>query len=323
MADSTSIRQASRSEYQARINRVLDYIERNIAEPLSLEELADVANFSKYHFHRIFATMTGETLFHFIQRVRLEKAATLLLIDRSAAVTSIGYDCGFASPQSFAKSFKDRYGVSATEWRRRNSNSGEAQRNSAKAGTNAEVYVEYGLDSHRWRFVTDYEERTVEVKALPTRTVAYVRHVGPYMGDGDLFARLWRRLAKWAGPRGLLSPETTEYLTVYHDNPDITDHEKLRISVCITVPNATVVSGVVGRMELSGGKYAIGHFSLGEKDYGEAWGWMYATWLPESGYAPDDRPSFERYPVEAVAADCTGGFGEKRPVDICIPVRPL
>ncbi|GEM_PF-2187764 len=62
------------NEYIFRINRTFDYIENNIDKPITLEELASVANFSKFHFSRIFQSIIGETPFQFIVRVRLEKA---------------------------------------------------------------------------------------------------------------------------------------------------------------------------------------------------------------------------------------------------------
>ncbi len=69
-----------REEYISRINRVMDYIEVNIVQDLSLENLAEVANFSRFHFHRIFRAMVGETLHQFIQRIRLEKAAAQTIV---------------------------------------------------------------------------------------------------------------------------------------------------------------------------------------------------------------------------------------------------
>jgi AraC family transcriptional regulator len=65
------------NEYAARINTVIDYIERNLGKKLTLDELASVAKFSKFHFLRIFNAFNGETLFQFIQRLRLEKSALL------------------------------------------------------------------------------------------------------------------------------------------------------------------------------------------------------------------------------------------------------
>jgi AraC-like DNA-binding protein len=52
----------SRSEYVARMHRVLEYIERHLDERLELETLAGVANFSSFHFHRLFTAWMGETL---------------------------------------------------------------------------------------------------------------------------------------------------------------------------------------------------------------------------------------------------------------------
>ena len=68
-----------RDEYIFRVNRVIDYIETNIDKDLSLEDLARIANFSQFHFHRIFRAIVGETLNRFIQRMRVEKAATQLM----------------------------------------------------------------------------------------------------------------------------------------------------------------------------------------------------------------------------------------------------
>jgi AraC family transcriptional regulator len=65
----------TRAEYLARIHRVTDYIERHLEERLTLERLAAVANFSPFHFHRVFTACVGESLYRFIHRLRLEKAA--------------------------------------------------------------------------------------------------------------------------------------------------------------------------------------------------------------------------------------------------------
>ena len=69
---------ALNTEYISRINKTFDYIESNLERSMTLEELAKVANFSKFHFNRIFHSIVGETPFQFILRVRIERAATLI-----------------------------------------------------------------------------------------------------------------------------------------------------------------------------------------------------------------------------------------------------
>ena len=160
--------------------------------------------------------------------------------------------------------------------------------------------------------------RVVEVKELPEITLAYVRYVGPYKGDGQLFERLFNKLFQWAGSRNLLRFPDTKTIIIYHDNPDITDESKLRVSVCVSVPADTAVDGEIGKMILPAGKYAMARFELSDDEYQEAWDWVYGTWLPESGYQPDDRPCFEMYYNDPK----THPEG-KSIVDICVGVKPL
>ncbi len=161
-------------------------------------------------------------------------------------------------------------------------------------------------------------EANVEVKELAELEVAYVRHVGPYAGDVALFEGLFGKLMAWAGPRGLINSPDTLILSVYHDDPNITEEAKLRTSICITVPTDIKAEGEIGRMKVAGGKYAVGQFELLPDQYPDAWQSIYGGWLPESGYQPNDGPPFEIYrndPRQHPEGKCV--------VDICIPVMPL
>ncbi|MEW6182975.1 MAG: AraC family transcriptional regulator [Bacillota bacterium] len=328
MSDFESSREYLLEDYRARINRVIDYIESNVGSDLTLDKLASVANFSKFHFHRIFFSFVEETLFRFIQRIRVEKAAFLLLADPGKSVTEIAYECGFENPSSFARSFKNHFGVSATDWRKTKpgpggnpgkteSNQRQAHGNRRQATAPPSMYAEYTGKSQIWRVVVmNNETRTVEVKELPETTVAYVRYVGPYKGDVQLFDRLFGKLCGWAGARNLLNRET-KAIIIYHDNPEITEENKLRMSVCVTVPEGTPVDGEIGKMAIPGGRYALARFELAGDEFQEAWNWVYGTWLPSSGYIPDDRPCFELY-----HGDCNSNPNGKFILDICVPVKP-
>ena len=65
-------------DYVDRVNRAVDYVTRNLDQPLQLEDVARAACFSPYHFHRIFRSLMGETLASFVKRVRLERSVYLL-----------------------------------------------------------------------------------------------------------------------------------------------------------------------------------------------------------------------------------------------------
>jgi len=300
-----------RAEYQLRINRVIDHIEAHLAEPLHLEELAKVAHFSPFHFHRVFCAMVGETPQRFIQRLRVEKAATDLKLRPHLPVTTIALESGFSSSAAFARAFRVAFGITASQWRAgEDRKMGETDRKPGQAdamgnrqGRGMETNKSIPLD--------------VRVETLPAQRVAYVRHTGPYAGDGELFGRLMGKIAAWAGARNLCGPQAT-MLCVYHDNPEVTDEDKLRISACITVDDDITVDGDVSEMRLHAGRYAVAKFRIDMDQYAEAWNRLMQDWLPDSGFQPDDHPSFERY-LNDPQSDPEG----KHELEICMPVRPL
>ncbi|MDY6933054.1 MAG: AraC family transcriptional regulator [Spirochaetota bacterium] len=316
-------------EYTFRINRVIDYIERNIDKELLLEDLARIAHFSRFHFHRIFRAMMGETLNQYIQRTRIEKAANQLINNPKKSITHIAFDCGFSGSATFARLFREIYDMNASEWRaggyqqhrkicKTESKRGQPHSRIRKDILNSSIYIDDNQNMI-WRFeMINKEEIKVEVKDVPEFHVAYIRHIGPYQGDSDLFEKLFNKLFMWAGPRGLLRFPETRVLSIYHDNPEITDDNRLRTSVCISVPDDTPVDGEIGKMVISDGKYAFARFEIHSEEYQDAWDFVYGCWLPESGYQPDDRPCYELYhnnPQEHPE--------KKHIVDICIPVMPM
>lgn len=320
-----------REEYTARINRVIDYIEANISRDLSLNELATVAHFSPFHFHRIFSGMVGETLNGFIKRLRIEKAATMLMHNTKKSITEIAFECGFSSSSTFSRIFQETFQMSASEWRAskylKNSKNGKPDSKEGKPVGNIQqdfdVYSFYtdSMKKQMWRVEMKANKElitSIEVKDIPEMHVAYIRHIGPYAGDEQLFGNLFNRLCTWAGPRGLLRFPETKFITIYHDNPDITNETKLRTDVCITVPPDAQVDGEIGKATIPAGKYAIAHFEITPDKYGDAWNAVYGGWLPESGYQPDDRPCFELY-----LGDPKEHPEGKHVVDIYAPVKPM
>lgn len=315
---------SKRAEYIARINRVMDHIERHIHEELTLEVLAREANLSPYHFHRIFHAMVGETLAQFVGRVRLERAASRLLSEPDLPITHVALDFGFSSPSTFARSFKAHFGASASAWREERKNckalrkERQAQRNPGEAGAWVRAYPGSTTNPYpQWEVTMKEVTGQVEIVERASTKVAYIRHVGPYQGDSKLFAGLFSSLMRWAGAHGLMGNPEAEVACLYHDDPSITEPEKLRVSVCFTANEDTEPSGEVNLMTIEGGKYARGAFTLAPDEYADAWQMMYGSWLPESGFVPDDRPSFEVYP--------TPGPDEQGRMDvhIYVPIKPM
>ena len=305
------------TEYIARINKTLDYIESNLEKSMTLEELAEVANFSKFHFNRIFHSIVGETPFQFILRVRMERAATLIITHKKASISEIAHKSGFSEISIFSRNFRNYFQVTASQYKSQKSNNSNISQQDSNSRQSNERPIRYfcpELKTIKWRTNMKFN-KSVEVKELPKMTVAYIRHIGPYKGDDKLFENIWNRLFSWAGPRGLIGGKDFKSLVIYHDDPNLTIEDKLRMSVCITVPPDTKVEGDVGKMEIDKARYVIARFELTAENFQQAWDWVYGQWFPTSGYQPDDKPCFEMYPEEPKDG--------KFIVDICVPVKPI
>ena len=296
-----------RQEYVGRVNRVIDYIRENLTGDLSLEKLAHVASFSPYHFHRVFKSVAGETLNDFIRRMRAQSAASQLIHNPTERITGIAVNCGYSSPSAFAREFRQRFGMSATQFRAGGHDSlvrfrAELERRGAEFANPADLSM----------MRTDMVFR-VDVRELSELHVAYVRHVGRYNEIGEAF----RRLMRWAGPRRLLKKET-KILAIYYDNPDITPVDRLRADACVTVPESTKPKRDIGTMVVPGGLFAVAYVEIDPTQYGEAWDRLMTDWLPESGYQPDARLCYELY-LNDPGRDREG----KHIAEICEPIRPL
>src|ERR1700733_4753085 len=103
--------------YRSRINKAIDYVNNNLNKSISLEELAAVAFFSPFHFHRIFVAVTGETVNNFTARMRNEKAARLLKFF-ATRIAAIATACGFSSASTLSRSFRQYFELSPSAYRK-------------------------------------------------------------------------------------------------------------------------------------------------------------------------------------------------------------
>ena len=290
----------SRSEYVARMHRVVEYIDRHLDEQLELTTLATVANFSSFHFHRLFVAWIGETLGDYVRRRRLEVAALRLVAQPRVPVLQVALSVGFGSTEAFARAFKARFSLTPSGWR----DLQLSNRDQLKSNLDQASAPRPRNDGHMKVTIVDRQ---------PT-TVAYLRHVGPY---GKPVSDFWMaKVDPWMEANGLFGRPR---YGISHDEPGITAAEKLRYDAAVEVPANFVGAGDHQMTVIPGGKYAVGRFKGDDKEVGEAWAWLLRDWLSGSGMQLDSRPFFEYYPVDATYDQKTGQFE----CDICIPVTPL
>ena len=154
----------------------------------------------------------------------------------------------------------------------------------------------------------------VQVRELPPRHVAYMRYVGPFGPHG--IPETWEKLRTWLATRDL-RPDVT--LGVSHDDPSITAPDRCRYDACVPVPPDFQADRWVNLIDIPGGKYAVREFVGTAHEIVGAWDQIFRTWLPDSGWQPDDRPCYELYPRDPNVDTKTRTFR----CDLCLPVRAL
>lgn len=300
--------QDSRSEYARRMHRVLEHVDRHLDQPLDLETLAGVANFSAFHFHRVFSAWMGETLADYVRRRRLELGALRLATDPRASVLQVAIAVGFNSPEAFTRAFRGRFGMSPSEWRKQDRKNRQADR---KPGQDSRAPT-----AQRDTSLNRTGEARMNVKLIDRQPahVAYLRYVGPY---GEPVSRFWQETVyPWMLTNNLVGRPR---YGVSHDDPSITDARKCRYDACVEVEEGWTGSGSYNETMIPGGRYAVARFEGTATEINETWKSLLRDWLPESGMQLDSRPFFEYYPTDATFNPKTGAFE----AELCIPVVSL
>ena len=291
------------------MHRVVEFIDRHLDEPLQLEMLASLANFSPFHFHRLFSAWMGETLGDYLRRRRLEVAAQRMISQPAVPVLQVALSVGFGSTEAFARAFKARFGMTPSSWRTaKDRNRSQVNRKAGQAVPGARR--DHGVTQ------TQIEEASMNVKLIDRKptTVAYLRHVGPY---GSELPRFWQETVyPWMATNRLL--DRARY-GISLDDPGITAPDKCRYDAAVEVASDFVGAGQHVKTSIPGGKYAAASFRGNAGEIGDGWMALLRDWLPGSGLQLDARPLFEYYSTEMTMNHETGVFE----CEICIPVTKL
>jgi AraC family transcriptional regulator len=305
-----------RAEYERRLHAVLAYIDAHLDESVDLARLARVANFSAFHFHRIFAAHTGETLGSYLTRRRVEQAALRLVSQPRLSVLNVAMSVGFGSPEAFARAFKKHFGCSPSEWKtpsararlQEESKLGQANRSRSQAIATGVAYtasMNPTLSSSPLRVA-------VQTRA-PVR-IAYLRYQGPF---GEPVGQFWQEVVyPWMVSNDLLG--AVRY-GISHDDPLITATGKCRYDAGVEVAPDFVPSENAQIATIPGGLYACTKFKGTSAEIMATWERILREWLPASGYQLDARPYFEYYPSDGEYDEKTGAFS----CELCIPIMKL
>ena len=310
-------KEESIKEYFFRINKSIDYIKVNLHNDLSLDILARQANFSKFHFHRIFKSVCGIALNDFIIQSRIERSLFFLVNHPAKSIRDIALECGYRDTSSFSRCFKEIKGMSASQWRLAYQNS-KICKDDSKIDTwppTVENYLAHKLNQHKM-MNTSKEPIDIKIQELAELNVAYVRNLNVHIHDSATFEKMFALLFDWAGPKGLLNFPQTKALTVYRSNANLSG--SVQADVCLTVPDNIEGDGLIGTTTISGGLYAVIHKEATLAECFTTWDYIFEVWFEQNGYQPDHRNFYINHLNDAKS------HPQKLHIfDMCIPIKPL
>lgn len=274
--------------YEQRLIRVLDYIHANPNGDLSLDALADVAAMSRFHWHRVYLAMTGETCAEAIRRIRLHRGA-VMLVQSNKPIAEIAEAVGYENARSFTRAFRVAYGRTPGAFRKR-----------------GELAV-----AHDTRTTGERPMIDVKIEDRPTRRLAGTAHQGAYHEIGNAF----QKIAAVFSARNLW-PEAGPMIGIYYDDPSTTAEADLTSHAGVTVSDGFEMPDALDEVRITGGRTAVYVHKGSYADLPNAWNKVYGDWLPESGEEPANLAPYEVYlndPMNTAPDDLL--------TEICVPLK--
>jgi len=278
-------------QYQRHLDAVTDYIYAHLDDDLSLETLAHVSGFSRFHWHRIYRAVRGETAAQTVRRLRLERAAAMLR-ETSWPVERIARKAGFTGSEVFSRSFLRSYGTTPSRFRtgQRPASTDSALTSSGSGSTSS---------------VREVPGWVVHVEARCGYRLAASEHRGAYMDIGRAFSRVRDRT-------GAGSP----MVAIYEDDPDAVPRADLRSAAGTVVDPGTKIPHDLVERTVPAGRYAIMRYIGPYSSMHAAYLWLYGQWLPASGWEPRDHPVIEEYLTDPATTPPA-----QAATDILLPLR--
>ncbi|MDK2126599.1 AraC family transcriptional regulator [Parachitinimonas caeni] len=253
--------------YAARLARVTEYIHQHLDDELDLLRLAEIACMSPYHWHRIYSAIHGESVAATVKRLRLHRAAGLL-VHTQLPVREVARRSGYPNLSAFTRAFGASYGLPPARYRTAGSHQ-PFQQALAQASVAAHEVIIGRLD--------------------PVTTLS-ARHRGSYMRIGEAF----EKLVGWLGAHHQLRPDM-RYFGVYEDDPTAIAEDDLHARAALSMPAPLPHASPFEPLTLGAPRCAILRHVGPYADMRHAYLWLFGVWLPQSGEEAADAPVLEEY----------------------------
>lgn len=262
-------KRSTQQDYARRLMKVVKLIWQDPTRHYSLEQLASIANFSAFHFHRIYRDMMGETVAATQQRLRLHFASRDLALDEVPQIR-VAQRAGFQSSAAFVRAFTVAYGVTPGVYRR--------QRLLALQFKNQQEKAMYH----------------VEIRTLTAPIhLAARRHLGSYLNIGEAFSLLELEIGK------LTVPPLPRWFGLFYDDPDHVRQgiigPESRSDACVEITADSDLPEQLQKVQIPPGRFTVIEHRGAYSELDHAYQWLIGHWLQQSDEQPAALPGIELY----------------------------
>lgn len=286
-------------EHKKRIDAVIDYISKNINNDISLQALAQVANYSPFHLQKLFKQLTGESPKQYILKIRLETALLLMVIHPYKPLKEIALDAGFSSPSVFSRAVKNYFGISPEEIR----GCSPKERMQVFKSKKPKATHQIGIDAKNAIIKLD-----IQIKKTETIRGFYL------MAPCDDIAKIqesFKELLQIAITNDLLP----DYKKIYGI---LSPHQGNIYKTFVAVNKHQQLPKKFNVTEIKAGKYVTFKIRGDIKESIAAGHFLYHNWLPENGYKIADIVRFEVFSENPATTPY-----HKLNREVYVPVEPM
>ncbi|GAA4271785.1 GyrI-like domain-containing protein [Aquimarina gracilis] len=290
------------NSYSDRISKAIVFIEENLTNTLTLDNIAQVACYSKYHFLRIFTEITGETVLDYVRKRRVSESANDLLLTQKPII-EIAIHYRFDSQQAYTRAFKSVFEVSPGKYR--------------KKGHRLVSFEKYTLSPNDInRLQTEFTTmipsiiNSKEKKLIGLKDEMSLSH--------DKTTQMWQEFM----PRRheIKSNKDTGYYSIQVHNKNITLENFTKDVIfekwaAVEVEDFNEIPKKMFPYTLPEGKYAVFIHKGTVHTFQKTMDHIMGIWLPDSGYKLDTRDIFT-----VMGEKYHGPFHPKSEEEVWIPI---
>ncbi|MDD3050193.1 MAG: AraC family transcriptional regulator [Candidatus Cloacimonetes bacterium] len=285
-------------DYSYAMNRALNYIEHNLMQVLDLEEIANRANYSLFHFHRIFQKSNGISLKSYIRKRRLSEAARDVLFSK-IPLKKIAGDYCFDSQESFTRAFRKEF----------NKTPGEMRRNSLSFHYFEPIIIRKDkIYNRKGDIMTPQIIEIKDIKVVGIKDKSTINQ--------NTIPQLWDRFNHaYCTIKNKSKDARCLGICFYTGMTDFNNDTEFEYLASVEVDNFDEIPEKMMKYVVKGGKYAVFTHVGTLANLKNTYSFIYNEWLPSSGYDFAKSDDFELY-------DHRFKFGqEDSEFDIYIPIK--